>query len=706
MEPRLSTTPFSAYTPPFFVGDWRVDPPLNVIAKDDVTHPVEPKMMQVLVCLAEDPGTVVSRAALHNIVWPDTIVTEKALTVIVSKLRKLLGDDPHKPSYIETISKNGYRLIAPVRYVEPSLSGDSLPPEVEAQLPIGVRRPWWFVGGVVALMIIALLIGLWRDTAESEPTQTTQLTTSFGHELHPALSPDGNEVAYAWQGDAGDNWDIYVLQPGATTPLRRTTYAGEDLHPTWSPDGTQIAFLRFGEEACGLYIMPALAGVEQEVMPCNAHMTRGHLYFGPSIAWSPDGTWIALSYKENAVDPLQLYRYDLAEQRLTPLTQTPPRYRDTYPVFSHEGSHLAFVRGGRGMSEVMVRDLASGRETQVTQDYRGVLGVTWLPNSMDLLYASNRRGPWQMWRVPYTGGKPRWVSLAGWHLKQPTTARTGSRVVYENWAYDNNVWRLPLTDSTAVPEQLIASTLWEFSPSYSPDGNQVAFISNRSGNYEIWTTNADGTQPKQVTRLEEPIVGAPKWSPDARFLAFDARPKANSHLYIVPAAGGVAQQLTQDTTDVIAVRWARDGESIYFGSDRSGTWHVWNIDRSGGEPRQATQAISYVGEEAPDGSLLIVRADTVGLWQQTTSDESVTLLINSPYFDDESWAMTEQGIYFPRYAPTRSVRFYDFATQSTRNVAPLPRAYFSGLSVSHDGRFLVYTQLDQTENDLMLVEGL
>lgn len=706
MESRLSTTPFSAYTPPFFVGDWRVDPPLNVIAQDEVTHQIEPKMMQVLVCLAEDPGAVVSRAALHNIVWPDTIVTEKALTVIVSKLRKLLGDDPHKPVYIETISKNGYRLVAPVRYVEPSLSGDSLPPAVMAELPLAMRRPWLFVGGIVAIMTIALVIGFFRDGSESRPTTTTRLTTSFGHELHPALSPDGNEVAYAWRGEQDDNWDIYVLQPGATTSLRRTTYAGEDLHPTWSPDGTEIAFLRFGEDACGLYIMPALAGVEQLVVPCNAYMTRGHLYFGPGIAWSPDGTWIAMTYKENVSDPFQLYRYDLTEQTLTPVTQTPPGYRDAYPSFSHTGSHLAFTRAGRGVTELMIHDFASGVETRLTYDYRGVLGVTWLPNSMDLLFSSNRRGPWQMWRIPHTGGKPQWVSLAGWNLKQPTTARTGSRVVYENWAYDNNIWRVALTDSTAKPEQLIASTLWEFSPNYSPDGSKVAFVSNRSGQYEVWTADADGRNPAQVTRLEGSIIGLPQWSPDGRSLAFDARPQANSHLYVVNATGGIAQQITQDTTDVVAVRWSRDGESLYFGSDRSGAWRVWNIDRRGGEARQVTHVSSYVAEEAPDGSLLVVRADTTGLWQQTSLDGPLTRIITSPYFDEESWAVTQQGIYFPRYVPTRSIRYYDFATQSTRNAAPLPGAYFSGHSVSPDGRFLIYTQLDRTEDDLMLVEGL
>lgn len=706
MEPHSSTTHFSAYTPPFFIGAWRVDPALNTLAKDGVTHQVEPKMMQVLVCLADDPGRVVSRAELHTLVWPDTVVTPKALTVIISKLRKLLGDDPQQPAYIETISKNGYRLIAPVRYMEPSLSGDSLPAQVEAQLPLMVRRPWWFVGAMVGVLVLALAIGFWRDAPDAAPTRVTQLTTSFGHELNPALSPDGNEVAYAWQGESRDNWDIYVLQPGSSVPLRRTTHPGEDLRPTWSPDGTEIAFLRFGEDACGLYIMPALAGPEQRVLPCNEYMTRGHLYFGPGLAWSPDGTWIALSYKEAAGDPLQLYRFDVETQTLTPLTQTPPRSSDWYATFAPSGNHMAFARATRSGTEVMVLDVASGEETQLTNDYRGVLGITWMPNETDLLFASNRRGPWQLWRIPYTGGKPRWLSLAGWNLKQPTTARIGSRMVYENWAYDNNIWRLALTDTVAMPERFLASTLWENNPAYSPDGSRVAFLSNRSGHYEIWVANADGTNPRQVTRLEGPLLGQPAWSPDGEYIAFDARPKANSHVYIVPISGSVAHQLTQDTTDVIGVAWATDSQSIYFGTDRSGGWRVWNVARAGGEPVQVVTEPSIAAQQAPDGSLYVVRTDTTGLWRQAAPNASLEQVVPSVYIDDDNWVMTPAGIYYPRYAPTRSIRFYDFDTQSARTIAPLPETFFSGLSISPDGRYMVYTQLDQTENDLMLVEGL
>ena len=106
----------------FYVGDWFVQPQLNLISGRNTPIQVEPKIMRVLVCLTTQPGEPVTRAALHERVWPDTIVGEKALTRTISELRKVFGDDPRDPHVIETISKTGYRLIAPVSY-----AGDAAP---------------------------------------------------------------------------------------------------------------------------------------------------------------------------------------------------------------------------------------------------------------------------------------------------------------------------------------------------------------------------------------------------------------------------------------------------------------------------------------------------------------------------------------------------------------------------------------------------
>ena len=98
----------------FRVGEWRVAPELNSLERDGHSVHVEPKIMQVLVTLAERPGTVLSKEHILRQVWPETFVSEEVLTRSISELRRVFADNPREPAYIQTIPKGGYRLLAPV----------------------------------------------------------------------------------------------------------------------------------------------------------------------------------------------------------------------------------------------------------------------------------------------------------------------------------------------------------------------------------------------------------------------------------------------------------------------------------------------------------------------------------------------------------------------------------------------------------------
>jgi DNA-binding winged helix-turn-helix (wHTH) protein len=112
--------PVGAQSPHLFgkesvrVGEWAVEPALNQLSAAGKTVKVEPKAMSVLVYLADRPGQVVSREALLSAVWSGVLVGDDSLTQVVIKLRKAMGDAPGNPAYIQTISKRGYRLVAPV----------------------------------------------------------------------------------------------------------------------------------------------------------------------------------------------------------------------------------------------------------------------------------------------------------------------------------------------------------------------------------------------------------------------------------------------------------------------------------------------------------------------------------------------------------------------------------------------------------------
>jgi DNA-binding winged helix-turn-helix (wHTH) protein len=96
------------------VGQCTVLPELNTLERDGSTVHLEPKVMQVLVALSEQPGEVVSKEQIFKRVWPDTFVSDEVLTRSISELRKAFEDNPQHPKYIQTIPKGGYRLVATV----------------------------------------------------------------------------------------------------------------------------------------------------------------------------------------------------------------------------------------------------------------------------------------------------------------------------------------------------------------------------------------------------------------------------------------------------------------------------------------------------------------------------------------------------------------------------------------------------------------
>ncbi len=113
----------------FRVGTWPVQPSLDAIARDGATIHLEPKVMEVLVCLAQYAGELLSKEKLLQTVWADTFVTDDVLTRSISELRRAFQDDAREPKVIQTIPKRGYRLLAPVTFVNGTIATTGSPDE-------------------------------------------------------------------------------------------------------------------------------------------------------------------------------------------------------------------------------------------------------------------------------------------------------------------------------------------------------------------------------------------------------------------------------------------------------------------------------------------------------------------------------------------------------------------------------------------------
>ena len=171
--------------------------------------------------------------------------------------------------------------------------------------------------------------------------------TSFpGDEAFPAFSPDGGQVAFAWNGERRDNADIYIKRIDADTPLRLTTDPADDIAPAWSPDGSRIAFVRGAEGPASIYLTAPVPGAERKLVEYTpslpgyaAFATRSH-----SLAWSPDGTAILVAARTSGERPnvIVAFPVDGGEARtVMSLGKNEGEFRS--PAFSPDGNLLAYT---------------------------------------------------------------------------------------------------------------------------------------------------------------------------------------------------------------------------------------------------------------------------------------------------------------------------------------------------------------------------
>ena len=126
-------------------------------------------------------------------------------------------------------------------------------------------------------------------------------------------------------------------------------------------------------------------------------------------------------------------------------------------------------------------------------------------------------------------------------------------------------------------------------PGLSADGKKIAFESNGSGFTEIWTANRDGSEPRPLTSLRNPVTGSPAWSHDGHRIAFDSRAQGSPRIYIIPADGGTPVAITKDSSRAVVPTWSPDDRWIYFSSDRTGRSEIWRMTAQGGSEERITK---------------------------------------------------------------------------------------------------------------------
>ena len=721
-------------------SSFRLDVKKRRLMRGDEIVSLTPKEFAVLFYLIENAGRVVEKDELLDAVWENTFVEEGTLTRNISWLRKKLAENSESDEkFIETVPKRGYRFLPEVTESIESLpqvveNGENTfifeeqivrqiqieeiietnSPEIpEANLKHLNSAPkkrfsliW--IAPVLLLFAVLSFFAYRGIVAENRPkvrlaAKITPFSGLPGRETSPAFSPDGKQLVFAWDGGIdGGKMDIYIKLIGTGEPFQLTSTETDEINPVFSPDGKTIAFVRIFPTHNEIISIPALGGAERKIYEKASYA---------SISFSPDGKFLAHAELDHPQNEAGIFLINLqtGEKKQITLPENPAV--DHTPRFSPDGKNLTFIRYFSSFKrEIFVVPATGGKPRQITEDDVRIYGLAWNADGKSLFFTSFRAvNQLNLWQISINKkAEPELIQTNGKNLQDLAISPDGKIAAFVEETADENIWEVAPDEP---PKPLIRSSRADHSPHFSPDGTTIIFVSERTGNYEIWLADADGKNQRQLT-YEKGSAGSPRFSPDGRFIAFDAQMAGGSDIFIVSVNGGTPRRLTQNGANNSLPAWSIDGKWVFFVSNRTGDQQIWKIPTIGGETVQITKRGAFEMFAAPDGKTIIYSKGDgkPGLWSVGTdgaAEKPIPELAEAGAW--RSWSATPKGIYYTAFSAQipLPVKFYDFAngqTQKIADVSKLPLDYYANLAVSDDGRRILYAQQDQINANIMFAE--
>ena len=462
---------------------------------------------------------------------------------------------------------------------------------------------------------------------------------------------------------------------------------------------------------------PAPGGAEQRLASLITDSSRR-----PNrLSWSPDGKSIVIGGKPSPSEPfgLWLVRMDGTEPRRLTTAPGVEGLADVEPVFSPDGRRIVFIRRKPTWGAIFMLPLSpakspTGEPVQVFSDpHQSISGLAWTPDGRSLVYSLGGLAPTRLEQLDLTSrstpaGPPRRLTF-GERASQLSIAPTG-RLVYSALLRDANLWRLEVARPGSVPVDagLPMSTFPETTPSYCPDCNQVVFTSTRSGTAELYISNVDGSNLRQMTSIGGPQCSGARWSPDGQSILFTSTRAGTSDLYVLIPRTREIRPLTIDASEELEADWSRDGKSIYFGSNRTGRFEIWQMPADGGPARQVTKNGGQAAQESRDRRFLYYakNGSPTTIWRLSLDSGDDVQIVDGLSYPD-NFIVGDRGIYFLAVGDTptnTSIDFFEFSTSKRTTVAKVGKPWGSGIALSPDQRWLLFATIDQDGSNLMLVD--
>ena len=602
-------------------GVFSFSPAENVLRRGDEIVPLTPRMFELLRVLIENHGRILKKDDLMKTVWADGFVEEGNLAVTIRQLRKALGDDAHRPTYIETVSRRAYHFIAEVEEIFPA--EEESKNNSSAQKPAVRPKSRIFFPLIITasiLLVSVMVAGSWyfrNKTLEpsapilSQPFALEMLSTN-GKVLYPTLSPDGKNVFYI--NVSGERQSVWLrqLESGNNVeiiPPSDDVYFGLTI----SPDGNFLYFVRRpkgGEAPAALYRVSIFGGLPTKI----TDETQGWM------SVSPDGakiSFVRCFHQDDEYCSLWVADADGKNERKIASRPRPFRIGDN--KISPDGKSVAFCAGQSdneandfGLQEV---DIESGAERELTAEkFFNVKSLVWLPDESGLLITA-RKHTERNFRI--------------WHVSLPSGAAerlTNDSEIYVDLSLDKAAGRLV---TTQFKRDVRLNLFRSENPSqahFLADAVRAAFASNgkifiaaeMTGNSEIWSINPDGGERRQLTN-DPASDSEPAVSPDSNSIFFASNRTGAVQVWRMNPDGSNQTQITQKEGG-FPMLVSPDGRWVYY---RHGfTRTLWRVSAQGGGEQSVLNKEKFFWGLSPDASRVA--------FSETQGDRRILTIVSLP----------------------------------------------------------------------------
>jgi len=669
---------------PCKIGDWQFDPTDGRLKSVDNPVNLQPRLSLLLALFIANANEVLSREQLTEILWKGRIVNEDALSRCIAELRSALGDDRKNPTFIETIPKKGYRFIYQLNH------------------PIKQYKVSLFPAMLVIVVIVSLLTFNWSsdpkfgDALQKGITSAKRLTTDDLLERTPEMSPDGTMTAFT--SKANKRLVVKVVNNEGIVLHTIADDVDSMVSPSFSADSKSLTVAAVSKETpCTIYHYDLLTKNRINLGECYLPNRSG------IFSWSPDNKFLALVAKDHISNLAAVWLYDSVKQTRTQLT--PPHnngYFDTRPRFSPDNKKLAFTRGSQSVRNIVSIDLDNPSNIfQLTENKNFISSFSWLKDSENILFDSDKRGDRNLWLINVQTKKE--TLLGARDAQSPSLNHDNSILTFLDVRYKANIWSVDLSDNKDQLLPLTRSIKYNNMPRFSPDGSQFDFPSNRQGKGAIWLYSLVTNKQRKLFSLDGENLILASWSADGDKLLVSYKSASEYGCYQYDITNKHYESVGNFEKEYYSCLYGVNDEIFAMTKEENTASQIIKITANNTIEQMTFDGVNRM-MLLNDDVLIYSLKNRNGLQMMSLSGEKTSLVLpDFPTNLFEHWTVHNGTIYYAKFKGDKGIwRYHIDSGENTLISKHLPSTIGNTLAISPDQNMLLICRTDNVDSDIFI----